>query len=471
MKIVSRSAVGWEDVYDIGLAGDHNFLLANGVIAANCFNKSHATAYGYVTYQTAYLKANFPVEYMAALLTANSDDQDNVKSYIEDCFNMGIDINIPDVNRSEIDFTITTEGNVPQILFGLSAVRNVGPKMTEIILQARARGGAFQNLADFCERILEFLDGRILNRRALESLIDCGAMNSLHPQGNRNQLKHDLPLVLEWAQARAKDRAVGQVNLFDLQSAPSAPPVADLTESEKLRKEKELLGFYLSNNLLKEIHRVASKIVPISLADMGDKEKPRSQGIVSMIAMLTEIKPITTKHGERMVIVKLEDIMTEAEGVVFPKAYRCIHEQLKLYKPMLLWGTLEKRDKQTLKGNGEETRLVIEDAELLELAKVVQVNFPVEQEKDIQIKSLLSQVLKRQKQAGVIPKVPVIIKVTDVHGNGVRYIPLGMQFWVCDAHYARESLIKARFDAEVIDLLRIIRVLGKLRKQSVFISN
>ncbi|WP_298977572.1 OB-fold nucleic acid binding domain-containing protein, partial [uncultured Thermosynechococcus sp.] len=392
MKIVGRSLVGWQAVYDIGLAGDHNFLLANGAIAANCFNKSHSTAYGYVTYQTAFLKANFPVEYMAALLTANSGDQDKVQRYIATCLSMGIEVLPPDVNRSDIDFTPVGD----KILFGLSAVRNVGQGLIEAILQARAKGGAFQSLADFCERIL---DSRILNRRALESLIACGAMDSLHPQRNRNQLMQDLPLVLEWAQARAKDRAVGQVNLFDMlaggssnESAPSAPPVDDLPDAEKLRQEKELLGFYVSNHPLKDIHRPAAMIAPLSLADL---EQPTSQGMVSVIALLTGLKPITTKRGERMAIVQLEDLTGQAEAVVFPKAYERIHGRLQPDRRLLLWGTLEIRD--------DRPQLLIEDAEPLEEVKLVLVNLPVEQAGDLQAQNRLSEVLKQQ--AGEMPKV------------------------------------------------------------------
>ena len=480
MKIISRSPVGWEAVYDIGLAGDHNFLLANGVIAANCFNKSHATAYGYVTYQTAFLKANFPVEYMTALLTTNSGDQDKVERYIADCRSMGIKVLPPDVNRSEIDFTITTEGNETQILFGLSAVRNVGPGMIEAILQARAKGGAFQSLADFCERILEILDGRILNRRALESLIDCGAMNSLHPQGNRNQLRQDLPLVLEWAQARAKDRAVGQVNLFEMlaggsgnesEPAPSAPPVADLTVAEKLRKEKELLGFYVSDHPLQEIHRLAAMIVPVTVS-LADIEKTKSRGMIGVIALLTGLKPITTKRGERMAIVQLEDLTGQAEAVVFPKTYECIHGKLQPDQRLLLWGTLMIRD--------DRTQLLIEDAEPLEEVKLVLVNLPVEQAEDLQAQNHLSEVLKDKAKAmpkvlkdeekakheeKAIPKVPVVVKVTD--GSHTEYVRLGMQFWVCDAHCARDALTSAGFHAQVGELLKVIGEIEK-QKQSVF---
>ena len=115
VKIVSRQRVGTENVYDIGVVKDHNFLLGNGLVASNCFNKSHSTAYAYVTYQTAYLKANYPAEYMAALLTANSGDQDKVQMHIANCISMGIEVLPPDINKSEIDFTPSDN----QILFGL----------------------------------------------------------------------------------------------------------------------------------------------------------------------------------------------------------------------------------------------------------------------------------------------------------------------------------------------------------------
>ncbi len=176
------------------------------LFAEYCFNKSHSTAYGFVTFQTAYLKANYPVEYMAALLTAISGDQDKVQMYIASCLSMNIQVLPPDVNRSEVDFTPLDN----QILFGLSAVRNVGLGAIEALIKSRAEEGPFKSLADLCDRV----DLRSVNKRALEALVLSGALESLEP--NRQQLMHDLELVVEWAQSRAKDREVGQGNLFDM---------------------------------------------------------------------------------------------------------------------------------------------------------------------------------------------------------------------------------------------------------------
>ncbi|PSM49378.1 trans-splicing intein-formed DNA polymerase III subunit alpha C-terminal partner DnaE-C, partial [Chroococcidiopsis sp. CCALA 051] len=162
VKIISRKSLGIQPVYDIGVERDHKFVLKNGLVASNCFNKSHSTAYGYVTYQTAYLKANFPVEYMAALLTANSDKTEQVQKYIATCLNMNIQIEPPDINRSGVDFT-PIENN---ILFGLSAVKGLGGEAIASILKARS-DGEFKSLADFCDRV----DLRAVTRRTIEPLI------------------------------------------------------------------------------------------------------------------------------------------------------------------------------------------------------------------------------------------------------------------------------------------------------------
>ncbi|MFM7442252.1 MAG: trans-splicing intein-formed DNA polymerase III subunit alpha C-terminal partner DnaE-C, partial [Snowella sp.] len=167
---------------------------------SNCFNKSHSTAYAYVTYQTAYLKANYPVEYMTALLTASSDSQDKVEKYRENCQKMGINVEPPDINRSDKNFKPVGR----RIIFGLSAVKNLGEGAIITILKSRKEaGGKFESFADFCLRI----DLRVVNRRALETLIFSGAFDGLQP--NRKQLIQDLDLVINWAQKRTKEKESG----------------------------------------------------------------------------------------------------------------------------------------------------------------------------------------------------------------------------------------------------------------------
>src|SRR5919199_3944032 len=299
VKIVNRQSLSTQAVYDIGVEHDHNFILENGLVASNCFNKSHSTAYGYVTYQTAYLKANYPVEYMAALLTASSGSQDKVQKYIATCLNMGIKVEQPDINRSEIDFTPVSG----KILFGLSAVRNLGQGAIECILNARNTGGAFKSMADLCDRV----DLRTVNRRALEALIYSGAFDSIEP--NRKQLIESLELVISWAQNRAKDRESGQGNLFDMlgitnesqntnnaawESAPKAPDIPDFSPQEKLRLEKELLGFYVSDHPLKSANKIAKVLCPVSLNELAEQNKRTK---ISAIVMVAEVKPILTKKG------------------------------------------------------------------------------------------------------------------------------------------------------------------------------
>ncbi|WP_416672788.1 helix-hairpin-helix domain-containing protein [Egbenema bharatensis] len=439
VKIVSRKSLGVQPVFDIGVASiDHNFVLANGLIASNCFNKSHSTAYGYVTYQTAYLKANYPVEYMAALLTANSGDQDKVQRYIATCINMGITVEPPDINRSGVDFTPLQDS----ILFGLSAVRNVGEGAIENILIAREEGGKFKSLADLCDRI----DPRTVNRRALEALVQCGAMDVFEP--NRNQLIHDLELVLEWAQSRARDRAVGQGNLFDMlggdgglsngsngfESAPKATPVADFPPQEKLKLEKDLLGFYISDHPLKSIQQAAKVLAPINLGDLADQS---DSTLLSAIVMINGMKPIITKKGDRMAILQLEDLTGQAEAVVFPKSYERIHQHLQVDQRLMLWGKVDRRD--------DRVQFIVEDAEPIEAVRMVMVELEAHTARDITKQHFLRTVLLEQRGEDESGKIPVVAVVS---GRDRReMVRLGPQFRVQDDKTAVNALVQAGFQA------------------------
>jgi len=444
VKIATRKYCGIENVYDIGLAQDHNFAIKNGFIAANCFNKSHSTAYGYVTYQTAYLKANYPLEYMAALLTANSGDTEKIQRYITTCGLMGITIDPPDINRSGVDFT-PVDG---KILFGFSAVRNVGHNAIASILETRLATGEFQSLANFCDRV----DLRSVNRRTLESLIQCGAFDKI--QSNRQQLIRDLELVYDWAQSRAKDRAIGQGNLLDLlsgsfastssqkgnnsfESAPKAEAVLDFPPQEKLRMEKELLGFFVSDHPLKALKQSSLVLGTINLAQLGEQD----DSMVCAVVMLNNVKKVVTKKGDPMAILQIEDLTAQSEAVVFPKTYERIGLLLQVDARLILWGKVERRD--------EQTQFIVEDAEPVETVQMVMIELTPQQAMIIEERDNLRNVLKEY--ASDKAKVPIIGVIQTE--NRRLHVRFGKQFWVQDSFGATQALQNARFNAHIKQLI------------------
>ncbi|WP_414753376.1 OB-fold nucleic acid binding domain-containing protein [Anabaena sp. CCY 9910] len=446
IKIASRKFLGVENVYDIGVERDHNFFVKNGLIASNCFNKSHSTAYGYVTYQTAYLKANYPLEYMAALLTANSNDTDKVQKYISTCLSMNIQIEPPDINRSGVDFTPVAG----KILFGFSAVRNVGQNAIASVLEARDTTGEFKSLADFCDRV----DLRAVNRRTLESLIYCGAFDKI--EANRHQLIQDLELVYDWAQSRARDRASGQGNLFDLlggysststktannafETAPKAKPVLDYPPQEKLRLEKELLGFYVSDHPLKSLRSVAPLLTPINLSQLGEQ---REDTRLCVIVMLNGVKKVMTKKGDAMAILQLEDLTSQSEAVVFPKTYERISFLLQVDARLIIWGKVDRRD--------EQTQLIVEDAEPVETVQMVMVELQPQQAANIEELHRLKTILQEQCGDKEKAKMPIIGIVQSE--NSRRLVRLGWQFCVQDARITVQALQNARFPAQLKPLI------------------
>ncbi|MEP0754998.1 DNA polymerase III subunit alpha [Trichocoleus sp. Lan] len=409
--------------------------------AEYCFNKSHSTAYAYVTYQTAYLKANYPVEYMAALLTSNSGDQDKVQKYITTCLSMNIQVEPPDINRSGVDFTPLQNS----ILFGLSAVRNVGEGAIRCLLAARESGGNFKSLADLCDRV----DLRTVNSRALEALIKCGAFDTLEP--NRQQLSKDLELVLPWGQNRAKDRASGQGNLFDFgntttessfESAPKAPAIPDFSQHEKLHFEKELLGFYVSDHPLKSVRKSAQILAPINLSELGDQ---REDTTLSAIVIVSGIKPVVTKKGDRMAILQIEDLTGQSEAVVFPKTYERIHLHLVVDNRLIIWGKVDRRD--------DKTQLIVEDTEPIEQVRMVMVELTPHQAGDIAEQHRLMTNL--QEHSGDKDKANVPVIATVKGGQRHLTVRLGRQFWVQDHNTAVEALNSAGFPARVQPLIAV----------------
>jgi len=281
------------------------------------FNKSHAAAYAIIAYQTAYLKANYPVEFMAALLTSETSDTDKIVKYIEECRAMGIEVLPPDVNESSSDFTVVGD----KIRFGLVAVKNVGETAIHSILAARTGEGRFRDLFDFCERV----DLRLVNKRVVEALTKCGAFDSLGAR--RAQLMAVLDKAMEAAASTQRDRARGQGSLLDVLSPTGtahrpSPAMPDLPEWDRLQllaTEKETLGFYITGHPLAEYRGLLAKYATTPAEELSTLQ---DKATVRVGAIVTAVKEISTKSGDRMAFVTLEDLTGSIEAVVFPDVYR-----------------------------------------------------------------------------------------------------------------------------------------------------
>jgi len=285
------------------------------------FNKSHSAAYALIAYQTAYLKANYAVEYMTALLSSEMGNLDKLVKYISECKDMGIQVLAPDVNECFAQFTVVGK----DIRFGLSAVKNVGEGVVDSIILERNKNGRFSSFFDFLDRV----DSKVANRKVMESLIKCGAFDSLNAK--RSQLMDVLEKSLESSAFARQDQVIGQSNFFDAmsQNSPSRitlPKIDEWDEDTKLAYEKELLGFYVTGHPLNKFRtgiKLYSTDDTLSLPERKDAEEVILGGIINKI----QIK--TTKRGEKMAIVVFEDLEGWVETVVYPKIYEKMAPRIK----------------------------------------------------------------------------------------------------------------------------------------------
>lgn len=289
------------------------------------FNKAHAAAYAVITCQTAYLKAKYPVEYMAALLTVDKDDTDKVAVEVADCRRMGIPVWPPNVSCGDLDFTIREESPdadrgaqrgeaVQGIRFGLGAVKNVGQGPVEAILRSR-QDQPFQDVSDFCRRV----DLRQVNRRALDSLIRCGALDEF---GSRVQLLNAIDKMMSFSQHAHHAQEIGQMSMFELGDeyglSLDIDDGTDIPRRKQLAWERELLGLYVSEHPLQQI---APRLERDTTAFCGQIDSSLHGQTVIIAGMVSQVRRITTKNGKSMAFGQLEDLQGQTEIVIFPNVY------------------------------------------------------------------------------------------------------------------------------------------------------
>ncbi|MBW1894604.1 MAG: DNA polymerase III subunit alpha [Deltaproteobacteria bacterium] len=301
------------------------------------FNKSHSAAYAMIAYQTAYLKAHFPVEFMASLLTSEMQSSEDVVKYIAECRSHGIDVLPPDINESKKSFTVS-EG---KIRFGMAAVKNVGEAAIESIIEERNKD-KFSSLFKFCERV----SLRKVNKRVIESLIKCGAFDSTGDF--RSRMMASLEDALDYGQVIQKERSDPQMGLFDmddeamLTNVPSMPEIDEWSEKERLVFEKESLGFYVSGHPLARYVHIMDKFTnadSVSIKEMNDKAAIRIGGIIS------NIKNLRTKRQELMAFINIEDLKGSVEIIIFPRVFKQAEDLLKEDVSVIIQGEVQKEEK------------------------------------------------------------------------------------------------------------------------------
>jgi DNA polymerase III subunit alpha len=348
------------------------------------FNKSHAACYALIAYRTAWLKANHPCEYMAALISSVMSTKDKVPYYVNACDELGIEVLPPDVNRSMTDFAVV-EG---KIRFGLNAVKNVGGTAAELIIRAREAEGPFESIWDFVERV----DPQVVNKRALEALVKCGALDSTSVP--RRGMIDALEQALAWGQKYASDRLLGQGSIFDsdfggAEIAKGKHPTIPSGEFEKhelLRLEKETLGLYVSEHPLYAIREQLRRKTDCPLAEL---ERRRDGEVVTVAGIVGAVKQLTTRKGEPMVFMELDDITGGAECVVFNSVYAAARELCVVDRILVVKGRVDHKQ-------AGETKLLAMDVSAFEA---------VAERRDVRLK-----IDARHAQAGIVRELASLLR-------------------------------------------------------------
>ena len=317
------------------------------------FNKSHSTAYALVSYQTAYLKTHYPLQFFGALITADMDNTDKVSRYINDCRDMKIKVMPPAVNESMKDFTIADN----HLIFGLGAIKNVGSSAIDSIIKSREKRGQFSSLRELCENV----DLRLVNKRVVESLVKSGACDSLNE--NRATMIEDIPNAIELGQAKQRDQELGQSSMFEVfeeekEGGGNASIAEDWSDHERLKYEKETIGFYISGHPLEQY---ANELVWFTDASSASILEDNTGSEVSIAGIPDKVLPKTTRKGDKMAIVTLEDLNGSVEVILWPEIYATIENILSDDDPILVQGTVD--------SDGNQPKVIAKKVCLLKEAK------------------------------------------------------------------------------------------------------
>jgi len=308
------------------------------------FNKSHAAAYAVICYQTGYLKAHYPTEFMAALMTTDMGNADKLVAYFTECRDLNIKVLPPDVNESYKNFTVAEHA----IRFGLAAIKNVGEGAVESIIAIRNQAGPFRSFFDFCRRV----DLHKVNKRMLEGLIKTGAFDSTGAK--RSQLAAVLDQAVEDGAAAQRERELGQTNIFgdelggrDSAEHPAMPPLPNIPEwdqTERLKQERELTGFYISSHPLARYEATIQALATASTMNLPELPDGRD---VKLCGIITTVKSMLTKKGDRMAYLTLEDLQGVVEIIVFPDLYKHATDLLVPERLVRITGTVDRGEKGT----------------------------------------------------------------------------------------------------------------------------
>ena len=336
------------------------------------FNKSHSAAYALLAYHTAYMKTHYPVEFMAALLTSVSGSTDDVVKYINECREMGIAVEPPDVNVSDAYFTPHGEA----IRFGLAAVKNVGHNAIESIVLARKEIGAFKSIFQFCEKV----DLRLLNKRVIESLVKSGAMDSM---GRRSQLMAVIDTAMEHAQKSQRDAAMGQHGLFGVfaedktaQTEKPLPNIPDWDEHQRLSAEKEILGFFITGHPLEKYQDKLLDFSALTTEELAQLKSSTGRDEVLVGGILKAVRVSKSKKGDLYAQGRLEDMNGSVDILCFSESFKRLTEKLKLDVPVLVKGSVRVEE-------GSNAKLMVSDITPLEqaepkLARSLRIMIPLE---------------------------------------------------------------------------------------------